>query len=77
MISIPDPRDTPLLRWAAELSQQDPDVPFLLSEQGWQTWAQRVVAFSTLAVLNLPNPLYFKDWRGWAIKVKEAANVAG
>jgi hypothetical protein len=73
-INVPDPRDTSLERWCAELALQDSSVPLPPDPIGWQRWAAFVAQFTTLSVLDLPNPYGFTDWRGWATRVKELAS---
>lgn len=71
MLTVPDPRDTSLHRWCAELALQDASVPLPPNPVEWQQWASFVANYSSLAALALPNPYGFINWQTWAQRVKE------
>jgi len=78
MISVPDPRDITLGRWAAELALQDPLVPHPpVKESAWVGWAVNVLAYSSLSrLLNPPDPRYYSDWRSWGTRLKQQTDAA-
>jgi len=75
-ITIPDARFVDWQRWAAELSFQDPRIPFPPPEEEWRRWAREVVSFSSLSGIAPPETLGFSNWRDWGIRLKAVAETA-
>lgn len=74
---VPDPYTTDLHRWCAALCAQDPLVPFPPTQETWRRWAAEVITRTRFAVLNPPQPVYYKRWQDWGARLREAVLNAG
>lgn len=49
--------------------------PRLDAATHWQQWALVVCQAPRIARANPPNPLFFADWREWAVRFNESIDL--
>lgn len=49
--------------------------PKLTDETEWRSWARTVTNFPTVAGLLPPRPEGFDDWREWAVRFNQVAQL--
>jgi hypothetical protein len=76
-MSIVLPMGMSFRRWAATLQvdYSTEDVPLPPPEDQWQGWAQRLVERNVFQNDQIPNPIGFKGWQDWAIRVAQVLSA--
>lgn len=62
------PRQIQFKNWAASLIQDfgNDDVPVLMDEKNWKSWAYQVIQEESFASQGAPSPATFKTKEDWA-----------
>lgn len=67
--TVPDPNLYSLEEWASALPQEFNDIPRLVSDEGWQLWADALYSSRLGLQYGIPSSIGFDNWKDWAVRV--------